>query len=177
MVAGRKSLYDNDFYLSSTYPPSLSSTMIVLSASQRASMVIMHVFIQCPRLSSLIRHAIAHPESTSSLVSAIALAESLWHLDLPSQVAPLLSEAVTISNRPVRGLTDVLTSSLGFDSIQNMVLCTRYWLLMNIIGGLVDTLYRRFPTETTLSLLPDRYLMHKLEDQCRGRTRYRRRCH
>jgi hypothetical protein len=163
MVAGRKSLYDNDFYLSSTYPPSLSSTMIVLSASQRASMAIMHIFIQCPRLSCLVRDAIAHPDSPSYLVSAIALAESLWQLDLSSQVAPLLSEAVTISTRPVRGLTDIVTSSLSFDSIQSIVLCTRYWLLINVIGGLVDTLYRHFPTETALSLLPDRYLMHIIE--------------
>jgi hypothetical protein len=126
-------------------------------------MAIMHVFIQCPRLSCLVRHAIAHPDSTSFVVSAIALAESLWHLDLPGQVAPLLSEAVTVSTRPVRGLADIVTSSLSFDSIQSVVLCTRYWLLINIIGGLVETLYLHFPMETALSLLPDRYLMYIIE--------------
>jgi hypothetical protein len=163
MVAGRKSLYDNDFYLSSTYPPPLSSDTLVLSASQRASMAIMHAFIQCPRLSCLVRHAIAHPDNTTALVAAITLAESLWQLDLSDQVSPLLNEAVTITNQPLRGLTDIVTDCLHFDSIQSMVLCTRYWLLINILGGLIDTLYRYFPTETALSLLPDRYIMHKIE--------------
>jgi hypothetical protein len=163
MLAGRKSVYDNDFYLSTTYPPPSSSNIIVLSASQRASMAIMHVLVQCPRLSCLVRHAIAHPDDTTAIVSAITLTESLWQLDLSDQVSPLLSEAVTLSTRPVRGLTDIFTNSLHFTSVQSMILCTRYWMLITLLGGLVDTLYRYFPTETALSLLPDRYIMHKLE--------------
>jgi hypothetical protein len=126
-------------------------------------MAIMHAFIQCPRLCCLVRYAIAHPDNTTALAAAITLAESLWQLDLPAQVAPLLGEAVTTTDQPLRGLTDIVTNCLHFDSVQNMVLCTRYWLLVSILGGLIDTLYRHFPTETTLSLLPDRYVMHQIE--------------
>jgi hypothetical protein len=163
MLAGRRSLYDNDFYLSSTFPPPLSFDAIVLSARQRASMAIMHVFIQCPRLNCLIRHALTHQDDTNALVEAITLAESLWQIGLPEQVAPLLSEAVTTSTHPVQGLADVLPESLQFDSVQSMVLCTRYWGLMTILGGFIDTLYRYFPMETSLSDLPDRYISHKTE--------------
>jgi hypothetical protein len=165
MLAGRDSVYDNDFYLSSTYPPPISFQRIVLSASQRASMAIMHIFVQCPRLNRLVRSAITNQDDTSALVAAITLAESLWQLDVSDQVAPLLSEAVTLSSRPVHGLSDILINSLHFSSIQSMILCTRYWMLVNIIGGLIDTLYRYFPTETELSLLPDRYMLHKLETE------------
>jgi hypothetical protein len=126
-------------------------------------MTVMHIFVQCPRLICLVRRAISNQETTSALVAAITLAESLWQLDIADQVAPLLSEAVTLSPRPVRGLADVLVNSLHFDSIQSMVLCTRYWMLITILGGLIDSLYRFFPAETELSLLPDRYVVHILE--------------
>jgi len=165
MLGGRNSVYDNDFYLSTTYPPPLSSHQITLSASQRASMVIMHVFVQCPRFNCVVRHAIANQDDTAALVAAVTLAESLWQLDIPAQVAPLLSEAVALSPRPVQGLSDVLVNSLRFSSVQSMILCTRYWMLVSILGGLIDTLYRYFPAETELSMLPDRYALHKLETE------------
>jgi hypothetical protein len=163
MLADRTSVYDNDFYLSSTYPPPLSSSAILLSASQRASMATMHVFIQCPRLNILVRHAVAHQDDTTALVAAITLAESLWQFNLAEQVAPLLNEAVVLSSRTVVGLADVISGSYDFDSVQSMVSCTRYWMLMIIMGGIVDTLYRYFPMETAMSHLPDRYAMHKIE--------------
>jgi hypothetical protein len=163
MLAGRDSVYDNDFYLSSTYPPSLSSNTLALSATQRASMATMHVFIQCPRLNNLVRHAITHQDDTTALVAAITLAESLLQVNLAEQVAPLLNEAVTSSSVHVSGLADVFPNSYDFNSVQSMVLCTRYWMLMNILGGLIDTLYRYFPVETALSHLPDRYDMHKID--------------
>ena len=164
MLAGRNSVYDNDFYLSSTYPPPPSSNLIVLSTFQRASMAIMHIFVQCPRLNCLVRHATTHPEDTAALVSAVTLAESLWQLDLSDQVSALLTEAVTVEpNPPFESLADILIDSMHFHSVQGMILCTRYWMLINILGGLVDTLYRHFPAEIESSLLPNRYVMHKLE--------------
>ena len=164
MLAGRKSVYDNDYYLSSTYPPPLSSNVIVLSAFQRASMAIMHIFVQCPRLNNLIRHAIMHPGDTAALVDAVTLAESLWQLDLSDQVSPLLKQTMTVRLiPPFDKLADILTDSLEFDSVQSMILCTRYWMLINVLGGFIDSLYRYFPTETELSLLPDRYGMHQTE--------------
>jgi hypothetical protein len=36
-------------------------------------------------------------------------------------------------------------------------------MLMNILGGFIDTLYRYFPAETALSNLPERYFMHQIE--------------
>lgn len=165
MLGGRTSVYDNEFYLSTTYPPPLSSHQITLSAAQRASMVIMHIFVQCPRFNCMVRHAIANQDDTAALVAAITLAESLWQLDVPAQVAPLLSEAAALSPRPVHGLSDILVNSLRFSSVQSMILCTRYWMLVCILGGLIDTLYRYFPAETELSMLPDRYTLHKLETE------------
>ncbi|KAH7406533.1 hypothetical protein DE146DRAFT_396212 [Phaeosphaeria sp. MPI-PUGE-AT-0046c] len=163
MLAGRNSTYDNDFYLSSTYPPPFESETILLSASQRASMAMMHAYIQFPRLNNLIRHAVAHQDDTSTLVAAVTLTESLWQLNVPKHVAPLLSEVVSPSLRPVDGLADIMPDSLNFESVQAMVSCTRYWMLMNVLGGFVDTLHRHFPSQTSLSLLPGRDLMHEIE--------------
>ncbi|KAH8723869.1 hypothetical protein GQ44DRAFT_773740 [Phaeosphaeriaceae sp. PMI808] len=164
LMAGRQSVYDNDFYLSTTCPPPLSSHSITLSAYQRASMAIMHMLIQIPRLNCLVRYSAAHPQDTEIIATTITLAEYLWQLDLPGQVSPLLSEATTIDpSPPFESLKDMVTESLRFDSVQNMVLCSRYWMLLTLFGGLVDTLYRYYPAEVALSLLPSRYLMHKIE--------------
>ncbi|OAL04571.1 hypothetical protein IQ06DRAFT_267882 [Phaeosphaeriaceae sp. SRC1lsM3a] len=163
MLAGRNSTYDNEFYLSSTLPPPFESDTIVLSASQRASMAMMHVYIQFPRLNNLIRHAVTHQEDTTTLAAAVTLTESLWQLNVPKHVAPLLSEVVSISPRPVEGLTDIMADSLHFASVQAMVSCTRYWMLMIVLGGFVDTLHRHFPSQTSLSLLPNRDLMQEIE--------------
>jgi hypothetical protein len=164
MLAGRKSVYDNDFYLSSTYPPPLSSEEFILSPSQRASMAIMHIFVQCPRLNCLIRRAVMQFDDTDALVSAVTLAESLWQLDLADQVSPLLSTAIiTEPTAPVEELADIMPNSLQYESVQDMILCTRYWMLINVLGGLTDTIYRHFPTEAALSLLPDLNTLHRTE--------------
>jgi hypothetical protein len=129
-------------------------------------MAIMHVFVQCPRLNCLVRHAITHPEDTAALVDAVTLAESLWQLEISEQVLPLLVESTTVNSAaPFEELADIVPDSLDYDSIQSMILCTRYWMLIIILGGFVDTLYRHFPTELELSLLPDRYVMHKAETE------------
>jgi hypothetical protein len=164
MLAGRASVYDNDFYLSSTYPPSFSMDSIQLSAYQRASMAIMHIFIQCPRLNCLIRQAVTKPEDTEVLVAAVTLAESLWQLDLSEQVAPLLASSITVLPvPPIQEVSDIVPMTLQFDSVQSMILCTRYWMLINLLAGLVDTLYRHFPTETGLSLLPNPEALRRTE--------------
>lgn len=155
MLAGRKSAYDSEYYLSSTYPPSFDSEFISLSASQRASMAIMHVFIQCPRLVCLIRHAIMNPDDTAALASAVSHAESLWLLDLPRQVTEFLERTTTTLHVPsAPEIADIATTSLEFDSVQSMILGTRYWMLQNVLCGMIDALHRHFPVETALSLLP-----------------------
>ncbi|KAH9862860.1 hypothetical protein J1614_010953 [Plenodomus biglobosus] len=155
MLAGRKSVYDNEFYLSVTYPQPLDSSLVSLSPFQRASMAIMHVFIQCPRLTGLIRNAIMNPTDVHGLASAISLMESLIQLDLPKYVAGLLQSAITVNPYPTSPeIADILPDSLEFDSVQSMVLCTRYWMLQNILCGMAEALYRHFPDESTTSLLP-----------------------
>lgn len=164
MLAGRVSVYDNDYYLSATYPPALATDSMQLSPSQRASMSIMHVFVQCPRLNCLIRHAIMHPEDNDALAAAVTLTEYMWQIDLPAHVADLMQIAVTINIIPsAEDMAGVLNETLGFDSVQNMVLCTRYWMLQNVLCGLTDTLQRHFPTETNLSLLPHPTLVHRFD--------------
>ncbi|CAO2649793.1 Nn.00g010850.m01.CDS01 [Neocucurbitaria sp. VM-36] len=164
MLAGRKSVYDNEFYLSSTYPPAYDSDVILLSASQRASMAIMHVFIQCPRLVCLIRHAIENPEDTSALATAVSHAESLWLLDLPKQTSGLIHSSVTSTPVPVSAdMADLMPDSLEFDSVQSMILCTRYWMLQNVLCGLADALYVHFPTETAASLLPSPEVIRNID--------------
>ncbi|KAF3039733.1 hypothetical protein E8E12_006068 [Didymella heteroderae] len=155
MLAGRASVYDNDYYLSATHPAALKPNLVQLIPSQRASMSIMHVFVQCPRLNCLVRHAIMHPEDSDALAAAVSLAEYLWQIDLPAHVAELLYTAVTIVNAPpCLEMADLLTETLQFNSVQNMILCTRYWMLQNVLCGLTDTLHRHFPTGVSLSLLP-----------------------
>ncbi|KAF1940133.1 hypothetical protein EJ02DRAFT_456309 [Clathrospora elynae] len=155
MLVGRNSVYDNEFYLSTTYPPPLNTDSLSISASQRASMAIMHVFIQCPRSVSLIRHAISNPEDTSALAAAVSHMESLIQIDLSQHMFELTKTAISVVPMPPSlEMADIMPDSLEFDSVQNMVLCTRYWMLQNILCGLADTLHRHFPAETAWSLLP-----------------------
>lgn len=164
MLAGRISVYDNEFYLTSTFPPPLSTTTVSLSPYQRASMAIMHIFIQCPRLNIMVRKATTNPDNTADLVAAVTMAESLWQLDVAAHVLPLLTSSITAHpTPPVEELADIMTESLSFDSVQNSILCTRYWMLQNILCGFVDTLHRWFPTETALSLLPQQDVLYKLD--------------
>jgi hypothetical protein len=156
MIAGRKSVYDNDYYLATTFPPAISTDPTLVSPTQRASLAIMHVFVQCPRLISLIRSAVLIPEATSSLASAVSLMEYLWQVDLTGYVNGLIKDSVTITNQPVSPqMADIMPETYHYNSIQSMILCTRYWMLLNVFCGIIDTLHRRFPAEVALSLLPD----------------------
>ncbi|CAA9961193.1 Structure-specific endonuclease protein [Pyrenophora teres f. maculata] len=155
MLAGRKSVYDNDFYLSATYPPPIDSNTIPLSASQRASIAIMHVFIQCPRAVYSIRHAILNPDDAGALAAAVSHMESLIQVDLSQHVSELMQTAVSTADiPPCPEIADIMPDTLKFDSVQSMILCTRYWMLQNVLCGLADSLYRHFPAEAALSLIP-----------------------
>ena len=155
MLAGRKSVYDNEFYLSATYPPPIDSTMMLLSDSQRASMAIMHVLIQCPYAVCLVRHAVSNPEDANALAAAVSHMESLIEINLHQHVSELMQTAITIVPIPPSpDIADIMPDTLEFDTVQNMVLCTRYWNLQNLLCGLADTLHRHFPVESALSLLP-----------------------
>jgi hypothetical protein len=155
MMTGHRSAFHNDFYLSVTYPPPIEDSSVLLSASQRASMAIMHVFIQCPHAVCLIRNAISNPEDTSTLATAMSHMECLIQVNLSQHVSGLLqTEITTVPIPPSPDIADLMPDSIEFESVQSMILCTRYWMLQNVLCGLADTLYRYFPTETALSLLP-----------------------
>lgn len=164
MLAGRASVYDNDYYLSATHPSSLGTETMQFTPSQRASMSIMHVFVQCPRLNCLVRYAIMHPENTEALAAAVTLTEYMWQIDLPAHMADFMLSAVTVlPASPNYDMQDILSETLSFDSVQSMILCTRYWMLQNVLCGLTDTLQRHFPMETSLSLLPPSALVRQID--------------
>jgi hypothetical protein len=164
MLAGRASVYDNEYYLSATHPSSLGTKTMHFTPSQRASMSIMHVFVQCPRLNCLVRYAIMHSEDAEVLAAAVTLTEYMWQIDIPAHVADLMQSAVTVfPASPTNDMQDILSETLSFDSVQSMILCTRYWMLQNVLCGLIDTLQRHFPAETSLSLLPESALVRQID--------------
>lgn len=164
LMAGRPSCYDNEFYLSSTYPPPLDSPTISLSDQQRASIAIMHVFIQSPRLVVLLRKAVSNPSDTQMLAAAVSQAESMWLIDLPRHVAEFLQNSFSVIETPHDpAMADLMPYTFTFTSIQRAILCTRYWMLMITLCGLLDTLHVNFPNETALSLLPDPVSLRAVE--------------
>ncbi|CAN9225144.1 unnamed protein product [Alternaria alternata] len=155
ILAGRTSVYHNEFYLSATYPPPIDSDVIILSPSQRASMAIMHVFIQCPYAVSLVRHAISNPDDANALATAMSHMERLIQIDLSQHVSELMQTSVSaVPIPPSPDVADLMPDTLEFSSVRSMILCTRYWMLQTVLCGLADTLYRHFPIEAELSLLP-----------------------
>jgi hypothetical protein len=115
----------------------------------------MHVFIQCPHVVCLIRQAILNPEDTSILAAAVSHMESLIQINLSQHVSELMQTAITVVPIPHSPeIADIMPDTLEFDTVQNMILCTRYWMLQNVLCGFADTLYRHFPAEAALSLLP-----------------------
>lgn len=115
----------------------------------------MHLFIQCPRLVCHIRYAIANPYDTSALASAMSLMESLIQIDISRHVAGLIQTAISISQTPASSeMRHIMPHYLEFDSVQNSILCTRYWMLQIVLCGMAEVLYRYFPGEATSSLLP-----------------------
>lgn len=125
-------------------------------------MAIMHIFVQCPRLNCMVRRAVMKPDDTEALAAAITLAESLWQLDLEEQVDPFLkASTTTVPVPPAAELIDIMPESINFDSVQSMILCTRYWMLVNVLSGLTDTLYRYFWLESSLSYLPNPEVMYQ----------------
>jgi hypothetical protein len=96
------------------------------------------------------------PEATGSLASAVSLMEYLWQVDLAKFVDELITDSVTVSSQPVSSqMADIMPETYNYNSIQSMILCTRYWMLLNLLCGMIETLHRRFPAEIALSLLPD----------------------
>jgi hypothetical protein len=146
-------VFDNDFYLETSSPANIPADA---PATFRLSVVMMHIFIQLPRLVCLIRHAIGHPEDSQTIELAISLAQSLWTLD-PSDIAEQILQSTTtiISTPPGPSIADIVSESLHFDSIENALLLTRYWLLEVNFSGALENLVSHFPRETASLLLPN----------------------
>ncbi|KZM28797.1 sequence-specific DNA binding RNA polymerase II transcription factor [Ascochyta rabiei] len=162
MTAGRISSYDNDFYLSSTHPAALFSTS--LTTSQSTARAMMHILIQCPRLVLLTRQAVLDCRNVVALASAVSLAENLWQLSQANEYADLVSSSISYTDKLVDNtITDIVSHGLRFDCMQNMVFCTRYWLLQIILSGVIDTLHRHFPEAYSLSLLPGPDKLHLVD--------------
>ncbi|KAI4617054.1 uncharacterized protein J4E87_008567 [Alternaria ethzedia] len=121
----------------------------------RASMAVMHVFIQCPCAVALIREAISNPEDTIALAIAMSYLEGLMQINVSQHVAELIETTVSVVPIPPSpDVADLMPDTLEFNSVQDFILCTRGWMLQSLLCGLADTVYRYFPTEAALSLLP-----------------------
>lgn len=154
MMAGRPSIYDNDVYLSATHPAALMDHN--LTQSQKTTRAMMHILIQCPRLTVAIRYAIRDPTNVVAVATAISLAEKLWHLTQLSDFDNFINASIEHTDNEVDdAVADILLRGIRFSTTPAMVIGTRYWLLQVMLCGTVDTLFRRFPAEYALSLLPD----------------------
>ncbi|KAF1930558.1 uncharacterized protein M421DRAFT_412823 [Didymella exigua CBS 183.55] len=108
----------------------------------------------------------AEPGSGTFQTLASVSIEYFWKIDIPAHVAKLLQIAITtVDAPPCSDMADVLTETMHFDSVQNMVLCTRYWMLQNVLCGLTDTLRRHFPIEASLSLLPTPQIVRQFDTE------------
>lgn len=162
MMAGRISLYDNEFYLCATHPATLSVQS--LPEKQQVTMAMMHILIQCPRLILAIRHAIRLSDIPEAVASAVTLAESLWYLMRQANLTDFMTRSTFITDDPVdEAVAHILNFGQTFETAQDMVICTRYWLLQALLCGCIDTLQRRLPQHYAASHLPEPDLLHSVD--------------
>lgn len=152
MIASRTSIYDNDFYLATTNPATIPKEAPLHT---RASIIMMHVYIQLPRLVCLVRHATNYPDDSRTLASAVALAESLWsHIPSALFSSIIRSSTALVDPPPCPSIADIVPHSYRFTSVQDCMLICRFWRLQISLSGPIQTLYQNFPAECALSLLP-----------------------
>lgn len=162
MTAGRLSIYDNDIYLSSTHPAVLAQ--LGLDDRQFISRAMMHVVVQCPRLTVSIRNAIRNPNDVDAVALAVSQAENLWRLTRQNYFVDYINASIkTVADCDDNTLTDILGYGIDFNHAQEMVIATRYWLLQVFLCGTLDTLSRRFPSQFGLSLLPGPETFHGID--------------
>jgi hypothetical protein len=81
--------------------------------------------------------------------------EHLVQLNCAQHVTELIRTATTVVPiPPAAEVADIMPYSLDYDSVQSLILCTRFWMLQNVLCGFAATLYRHFPEETASSMLP-----------------------
>jgi hypothetical protein len=147
VTAGRPSVYDHDVYLNATHPAALS--VQDLTPPQRVKMVMMHCLIQCPRLVIAVRDAIRGQNDKVAIATAVNLANTLWSLSQQDIFAAFISSHVLNTYDEIdEAVADIVPNGIRFDTAQNMVVGTRYWMLQILLCGCLDTLHRRFPYES-----------------------------
>jgi hypothetical protein len=152
MIASRTSVYDNQVYLQMTCPAAIPKDAPV---AFRASVALMHVYIQVPRLICLVRHASNYPEDSRTLAAAVSLAELLWALVPGDLMQEVIQSCVTIVEIPPSPeVADFIPDSYHFDSIEHSTLISRFWKLQVCLSGIIQTLYQNYPAECSCSLLP-----------------------
>jgi hypothetical protein len=162
MTAGRPSIYDNDIYLSSTHPAALAQ--LSLDDREFIGRAMMHVVVQCPRLTMSIRHAIRNPDDVDAVASAVSHAENLWRLTRQRHFVDYINTSIkTVASYDDNTVADILGHGIDFNLAQEMVIATRYWLLQIFLCGTLDTLLRRFPIQFALSLLPKPAAFHGVD--------------
>lgn len=164
MVSGRTSVYDNDFYLSMTYPPSPPTCTELDNLALRFSVAMMHILIQVPRLVCIVRHCINNPANARVLALAVTLSESLWHAVPVNLMHQLLRKSTTVVEIPPSpDISDIISDSFHFDSIESMTLVSRFWMLQHYLCGLIQSIYQHFPILATDSLLPDLATLYAID--------------
>ncbi|KAF2439880.1 hypothetical protein P171DRAFT_435728 [Karstenula rhodostoma CBS 690.94] len=152
MVASRTSVYDHEVYLEMTTRVAIPKDA---PATFRASVALMHVYIQVPRLICLVRHASNYPKDSRALTAAVALAACLWALAPSDVMQEIIQSSVTVVDIPPSpAIADIIPNSYRFNSIENSTLITRFWQLQVVLSGIVQTLYQNFPAECASSQLP-----------------------
>lgn len=161
MVASRTSVYDHEVYLQMTSPTAIPKDAPVRF---RASITLMHVYIQVPRLICLVRHASNHPEDSRTLAAAVALAESLWALTPSDVMQEIIQSCVTVVDVPPSPeIADIIPNSYRFNSIENSILTSRFWKLQVSLSGIIQTLYQNYPAECSSSRLPPLIDVEKID--------------
>ncbi|KAI4676359.1 uncharacterized protein J4E88_007274 [Alternaria novae-zelandiae] len=84
----------------------------------RASMAVMHVFIQCPYAVALIREALSNPEDTIALAIAMSYLEGLMQINVSQHVAELIETTVSVVPIPPSpDVADLMPDTLEFNSM------------------------------------------------------------
>ena len=127
-------------------------------------MVMMHCLIQCPRLVIAVRAAIRGQNDKVAIASAVNLANTLWSLSQQDLFAAFIDNHVLDTYDEIdEAVADIVPNGIRFDTAQNMVVGTRYWMLQILLCGCLDTLHRRFPFESAQSNFPHAETVHQVD--------------
>ncbi|KAF2110881.1 hypothetical protein BDV96DRAFT_500320 [Lophiotrema nucula] len=159
MLEGRSSIYDTEFYINYTYDAVLkSTTSSSMTLFDQLSRAVMHVLVQIPRLTFYVRYAICHSDNPRSLQAAVFLAQQLWVFSPDELVQRYFDGAVTMTSIPPGpDIADLIQESFCFDTVQSLILITKYWRFRVFLCGILQRLHREFTNAQplVLGMLPD----------------------